>query len=374
MILCVVLLSGCMASEVISTINPDGSVTMQTFAGYTEETLYAIAEMQGDSNPEETVEGMKADSEIVKRNGETYYGEWEKTEYMSIDEFNESGIDPDTNVQKRYLKQNSDGSFTLTHLVTGNEAQEATDGAGEDASLEGMYMAVIYNFPAPVTQTKGKTDGITISGNKVTLDVMKLSQNVTSAETFEFTTGSVERKLAFDDVLPGAWYFDAVTTLAESGIVNGVAERTFMPDGTLTYAQFCQLLVRAAGVEVGEENGYWAGKAIKAAIDSGCIISRGEITPENYDVPITREAAISAMFYVQYEREDFESQIPRETILASIPDYDEISPEYKNNIIGAYIAEITTGVDEKGTFMPKGLLKRSEICQLFYNSDWTTIK
>ncbi len=374
MILCVMLLSGCMAVEVISTINPDGSVIVQEYAGYTEDTLYALAEMQQDQDPEATVAAMKADSEVIVRNGETYYGEWTKTEYTSVEEFNETGVDADTGVQEKYLKQDTDGAWTLTHLVTGNEAEEATDGAGGDASLEGMYMSVTYKFPAPVTQTKGITEGVTISGNTVTLDIMKISDAVSSATTFEFTTKGGEKKLAFDDVSPGAWYFDAVTALADSGLVNGVAERTFMPDGTLTYAQFCQLLVRAAGIEVGEENGYWAGKAIRVAIDSGCIISRGEITPQNYDVPITREAAIAAMFYAQYDRIDFAAEYSHEDLVEFIPDYDSISDEYKNDVVGAYIAEITTGIDENRTFNPKGILKRSEICQLFYNSGWTTVK
>ena len=56
-----------------------------------------------------------------------------------------------------------------------------------------------------------------------------------------------------------------------------------------------------------------------------------------------------------------------------IPDYADISPEYKENVLKAYNCLITTGVDVKRTFLPKNSLKRGEVCQLFYNLNWTMI-
>ena len=57
-----------------------------------------------------------------------------------------------------------------------------------------------------------------------------------------------------------------------------------------------------------------------------------------------------------------------------IPDYDEISPVYKESIKEAYKYGITSGMDDAHTFAPKSLLTRAQICQLFYNLGWTTIE
>ena len=41
--------------------------------------------------------------------------------------------------------------------------------------------------------------------------------------------------------------------------------------------------------------------------------------------------------------------------------------------IGVLIDDlITKGVDEMGTFLPKKSLTRAEVCQLFYNLNWSS--
>ena len=52
-------------------------------------------------------------------------------------------------------------------------------------------------------------------------------------------------KIQFSDVLPGAWYFDAVSFIAEKGVTNGTSATAFSPDATLTRGQFITMLMRA---------------------------------------------------------------------------------------------------------------------------------
>lgn len=369
-----------MGLESTTTIRADGSVKVAAFVGYTEDGLLMLAQMNEQTDPEAFVEQQKASSETMTRNGNTYYGAYQEENFENVDQYNEANVSEENPDAINVLERHDDGSFTLTKVISPGEAEDAVQGAAGDSGemdesvLDEMYMVNIYTFPANVTQLEGPEGVFEISGNTIMYDATKLSTLLTGPTKFVFTTKGASPKASFDDVKKGAWYYDAVMALSDSGFVNGVGNNKFDPEGTLTYAQFCQLIVRASGIEVGEENGYWAGMAIRKSIDAGCIISRGEITPENYDVPITREAAISAMFYLQYEEDDFESMFTHEELIAHIPDYDSISDVYKNNILGAYGAEITTGIDEKHTFNPKGHLKRAEICQLFYNSDWTTVK
>ena len=379
LILCTALLCGCMALESTTTIRADGTVSAKVFAGYTEEGLMMIAQMNGEEDPEAMVAQTMATSDTMTRNGNTYYGMWEENSYENVAQYNEASVSEENPDAVNVLEQHDDGSFTLTKVISPGEAEDAVQGATGDSGevdesiLDEMYMVNIYTFPANVTQIEGPKGIFEISGKTIKYDATKL-ESLTGPTKFVFTTKGAAPSTTFVDVQKGSWYYDAVMALADSGFVNGVGDNRFDPDGTLTYAQFCQIVVRAAGVEPGEENGYWAGKAIRECIEAGCVISRGEITPENYDVPITREAAISAMFYLQYDQNDFESMFTHEELIEYIPDYDSISDVYKNNIIGAYGAEITTGIDEKHNFNPMGHLKRAEICQLFYNSDWTTVK
>ncbi len=50
----------------------------------------------------------------------------------------------------------------------------------------------------------------------------------------------------FDDVDAGAWYADGVNAMAELGLVNGVGEGKFAPDGTLTQEEFLTIMGRMA--------------------------------------------------------------------------------------------------------------------------------
>ena len=49
-----------------------------------------------------------------------------------------------------------------------------------------------------------------------------------------------------------------------------------------------------------------------------------------------------------------------------------ISDKYKALILQAYNSGITTGVNEQLKFSPKNKLTRGQVCQLFYNVNWTT--
>ena len=104
-------------------------------------------------------------------------------------------------------------------------------------------------------------------------------------------------------------------------------------------------------------------------VKAGYIVDRGEITPENYNVAIPREAAVAAMYIARPSN----VKIVKKLTAEDIPDYADIAPEYQENVLKAYTCAITTGVDANRTFLPKNSLKRGEVCQLFYNLNWTMI-
>ncbi len=83
-------------------------------------------------------------------------------------------------------------------------------------------------------------EGLTI------LEGDKSSENI----TFVMPDHAVTLKALFtrfDDVLPGAYYFDPVLWAVERGITNGTTDRTFSPGNTCTTANILTFLWRANG-------------------------------------------------------------------------------------------------------------------------------
>lgn len=74
--------------------------------------------------------------------------------------------------------------------------------------------------------------------------------------------------LGFTDVAPGAWYYDAVAYVSESGLMNGVDTGIFDPDGSLTRAMVWTILARIEGADT-EGGETWYAKARDWAMETG---------------------------------------------------------------------------------------------------------
>ena len=78
---------------------------------------------------------------------------------------------------------------------------------------------------------------------------------------------------------------EAVSALAEKGIITGYPDGTFRPDGNITRAEFATVIVRAKGLPINltedgvtgfedldkDDNSIWARPYVKAAVDEGII-------------------------------------------------------------------------------------------------------
>ncbi|UKI38311.1 MAG: S-layer homology domain-containing protein [Clostridiales bacterium] len=61
---------------------------------------------------------------------------------------------------------------------------------------------------------------------------------------------NVSGESAFDDVRTDAWYYDAVTALANMGIIKGAGGNRFDPDGEITRAEFIAAAMRFTDIDV----------------------------------------------------------------------------------------------------------------------------
>ena len=366
------LLCGCMLSTTNVEINADGSGVFKSFTGFTKEAMVEYLNYIGEDMD---VNGI-SDMEEYEYNGTTYYGETETVEFNKVDDLSE------VLAEDIKIVDNGDGCFKAIFQVTGINEEDSAEieelyGFPAEEVFDNVVAFYEIEFPHNISKIYGDDiEGIEIDGNKLHIDMVKASMGVENTQLFVFETlkdgeKAEDKILKFLDVSENQWFYHPVMTLANGGLVQGKGNGVFDPEGTITYAEFCQILARTQGLEYGEENEYWAAKSIRSCIDMEYINNLGELTPANYDIPITREAAVAAIART-YPYASFlggESDTAWIINKESIPDYDMISVEYQQIILAAYRLNITTGKDENMTFDPKGTLTRAEVCQLFYNID-----
>ena len=104
-------------------------------------------------------------------------------------------------------------------------------------------------------------------------------------------------ELPFTDVPADRWYYDSVKTAYETGLMKGIKEELFVPDGELTRGMFVTILARVEGVEpenypgtmfLDVKEGSWFTPYVNWAASNGIVNGVGDwkFAP---DKPITRE-------------------------------------------------------------------------------------
>lgn len=127
---------------------------------------------------------------------------------------------------------------------------------------------------------KGWTDGthiwqpgdvVQITADTVITSVWEDAPSITPPKPDQ--TGQPEQpgqtaELPFTDVDEDAWYYDAVKTVCEAGLMNGVSDTEFDPNGGLNRAMFWTLLARAGGVDT-DGGASWYANAQAWAVENG---------------------------------------------------------------------------------------------------------
>jgi hypothetical protein len=397
LVLLVSLLTGCMGMITETVIRADGSGTITMRAGidkeFYEEYLASMGEEmsgQADDSAEE--------QETFVYNGRTYLGQIETIEFANIDELTrilEDDMDAMEEQSAAFAPETQTGSFSVTRADDGvitititpapetetpAETQLPEDAGMEDLGLsqeemaalvESMALVMEFSLPADVAQIAGSSDGVTISGSRLTIDLTKADMTQGELVFRTAATGSrggqvvsVDVAAKFTDVSSGDWFYAAVKAAYDKKVMQGVDVDKFDPQGTLTYAQFATILGNRLGWKAGEKNGYWAYDNIMAALEAGYIRDLGDVTPEHYNVAIPREEAISAMVKLLDPKT---TEVRNDLSASDIPDYQSITEEYRDAIVLAYRYGVTGGKDAAHTFDPKASLTRAEISQLLLN-------
>ncbi|MBQ3404145.1 MAG: Ig-like domain-containing protein, partial [Oscillospiraceae bacterium] len=163
----------------------------------------------------------------------------------------------------------------------------------------------------------------------------------------------------FTDVKDDAWYHDSVKSAYEYGLVKGVSDTAFNPDGNMTLAEALALADRlhsifyngTADFRQGEP---WYQVYVDYAKTNGIIPGSGY---PDYNAKATR-----AQFAQIFAKALPESALEKINNIEPwmIPDVS-ITASYSTAVYILYNAGILTGSDARGTFNPDSNIKRSEV-------------
>lgn len=190
------------------------------------------------------------------------------------------------------------------------------------------------------------------------------SDNVTI--TAKYQTSLTTKK--FTDVPDNAWFTVYVYDLAGQGIINGMTETTFVPNGTITRAQFAKILAYASGDDLTAYGGasvfkdcgnHWAKASINWAYANG-VVNGTSPTTFAPDAKISRQE-MSAMLkrYANYKGKT----LPQKYAKVIFNDDSQIASWAKDDVYAMQQAGIIGG--RPGNFFdPKGNATRAEAAKV----------
>lgn len=381
-ILCCMTLAGCVSEDIMIKINADGSGEVDLNYGFTEPVIEMLVDQSVDKK-------IISEYKPFEVNGQIYYGASEMYSFNNIDEFNSlfnQNFMMDYGFANMELSQIED-YFCLTLNIDKNYDNFKDilldfypDLSETDLIYLNASMAFKLNFimPGNIYSLSDKINNnvyISMNGCTLNIDLKGLYNTSDKNSQYKFIV-TPNPDVYFVDVSEDYWGRHPIYSLAYGGLVLGVGGNMFNPNANITRGEFYTILARAIGLKTYEKNDYWAYGAIYSCGDNDLIVNwsklqdKENIIPEEWDVPILREEAVSSVYlgykFANMNKKGWNLRVNSE----DIPDYSFISPEYADNVLNAYKSNIVHGVDDSKRFNPKGSLKRVEICQLFYNIGW----
>ena len=198
--------------------------------------------------------------------------------------------------------------------------------------------------------------------------VLTLSNSQYSPDSQDIAVAFVS---GFADVAQGSWYYDAVEYVKGAGLFNGTSAATFSPDGGMTRAMFVTVIGRMADAETGGymQTGFtdadfdtWYGPYIAWASGKGIVNGVGDsmFAP---DGPLTREQIAAVLYrYAEFAGADVSARGD----LSAFTDAGSISGWALDAMSWANGSKLVNGMGD-GTINPGGSATRAQAAQILMN-------
>jgi hypothetical protein len=252
----------------------------------------------------------------------------------------------------------ANGTVVQTKEVTPNAATLSIAGSAINSSLSfGKLSAGYYRLVYTATNSSGET------------------------ATWESPVFAVSSKTLFTDVTnSSSWYYDKVYTMADMGIINGIANGngsySFKPDNTITRAEAVTLIYRMYTANHGSVNtsglsnpftdvasGSWYHTAISWAYQNK-VVNGTSATTFDPNGTLTREQ-FAVMMY-NYATHLGYNTSGRVDLSTKFTDAGQVSSYAQTALSWANYAGLING-NGNGTVTPKGSATRSQCATVLYN-------
>ena len=167
---------------------------------------------------------------------------------------------------------------------------------------------------------------------------------------------------SYTDVSEKEWYYDAVQYATQNGLMNGIGDGKFDPEGSMTRAMLVTVLWRYEGEPAEGENtftdvpnGTWYTDAVAWAAEKGIVggVGDGKFDPEG---SITREQMATILFrYAQKKNID----TSKRGELSGFADSGKVSSWAKDAVQWTVAEKIINGSD--GKLLPQGNATRAQV-------------
>lgn len=219
-----------------------------------------------------------------------------------------------------------------------------------------------------------KTVEIWINGEKVNkftdLKGRKTYDGTITLGTQEPYLIEVGGESGFTDITHVGWANEAIYGLCDSGVINGVGDRRFAPDDSVTREQLAKMIVGASKTEIKSgdtpfgdvDNSEWYAEFVKTAYDND--ITKG-ISDTEFGVgeSVTRED-LAVMAYRAAQKVGKLSDATGDD--NGFKDGESISDYAKEAVAALKSSGIING-DENGNFNPSNSCTRAEAAKIIYN-------
>lgn len=181
-------------------------------------------------------------------------------------------------------------------------------------------------------------------------------------------------QLPFTDLNYDAWYMEGIDFCYGMEFVNGMSATKFEPNGTLTRAQFVQILSQLDYVELADYEGmdsgfddvkpdHWFNEAVVWAVEMGYVKGLSE-TRFGPNEPITREQLARLLYlYGTSDPTIDENAMSVRDDLAGYADAGKVSDWALEGMQWAVAAGIISGMNET-TLAPRATATRAQVCRM----------
>ncbi|MGE5704514.1 MAG: S-layer homology domain-containing protein [Clostridia bacterium] len=180
---------------------------------------------------------------------------------------------------------------------------------------------------------------------------------------------------SFSDVPRSHWAYEAISEMADQGIIKGYNDGTFRPDNQITRAEFAKIMIAAAGIDLGSTRNvkqtfddvsrdHWAFLYVERAKNYLTGYKSGtRYTYKPNEAAVREDIAVALVRLMQYDQ----TKRANDDLLDRFRDKNQISKQLRPYIAIAVDTDLIKGFNDR-TFRPQAPITRAEAAMLIYRA------